>query len=273
MRKFAQSFIVREKNEFMLSIAIPSSSLINEKDEKIKTFKVGLIARAAAVFRVEEIVIYYDPKLDESKFISQILEYLNTPQYLRKKIFPLRSELKYAGVLQPLHIPSHRAKHLKIGEIREGVVRRVTDGKCWVDVGVDALALMNSESEMGARLTVRVCSKKPLVVEEAEPEEYWGYSVKIENLSKVLERKNPVITSRRCRCASPERIAELEQLTLIFGNPEEGVFEIMKRLGIEAEVECWNTVPEQGTETVRLEEAVFASLAVVNFIRKSRKVV
>ncbi|HID44049.1 MAG TPA: hypothetical protein EYP30_09840 [Archaeoglobaceae archaeon] len=257
-----------------ISIAIPSSSLINERDEKIKTYKVGLIARAAAVFRVNEILIYHDPKLDESGFISQILEYLNTPQYLRKSIFPLRRELKYAGVLQPLCIPSHRAKHLKIGEIRDGVVRKVADGKCWVDIGVDALALMNSDSEMGARLTVRVCSKKPLVVEEAEPEDYWGYGVKIKSLEKVLGRKNPVITSRRCETPSPEIIIEkMPELTLIFGNPEEGVHEIMKRLKIETEAECWNMVPEQGTETVRLEEAIFASLAVINFVGKDRKVV
>ena len=73
----------------MVSIAIPSSALINERDEKIKTYKVGQIARAAAVFRVSEIVIYRDPKLDESDFIADVLEYLETPQYLRKYLIPL----------------------------------------------------------------------------------------------------------------------------------------------------------------------------------------
>ena len=40
----------------MLSIAIPSSALINERDEKIKAYKIGTIARAAAIFKVDEII-------------------------------------------------------------------------------------------------------------------------------------------------------------------------------------------------------------------------
>ena len=129
----------------MLSIAIPSSSLINESDEKIKTYKTGMIARAAAVFRVDEIIIYRDPMLDESDYIADILEYLETPQYLRKYLFPLKNSLRFAGILPPLAIPSHKTKHLKVGEIREGVVRHVgPDGTRWVDVGLKALAQLRS---------------------------------------------------------------------------------------------------------------------------------
>ncbi len=249
----------------MLSIAIPSSSLINETDEKIKAYKVGMIARAAAVFRVEEIIIYRDPRKDESRYIRDILEYLETPQYLRKYIFPLRRSLKFAGVLPPLAIPSHRSKHLKIGEIREGVVRHVApDGTRWVDVGVDALAPLECDKPKGARVTVRICSTNPLRVEEVEPEEYWGYRVVELELEEVLERENAVVTSRRCEVP---RLNEVRRdVTLVFGNPEEGVFEIAKRMGIEVDTECWNTVPLQGTRSVRLEEAIFATLAVVNFL-------
>ncbi len=249
----------------MLSIAIPSSSLINESDEKIKAYKVGMIARAAAVFRVDEIIIYRDPLRDESEFIAEILEYLETPQYLRKHLFPLKSTLRYAGILPPLAIPSHKTKHLKIGEIREGVVRHVApDGTRWVDVGVKALAPLKSSAPKGARVTVRICSTNPLLVEEAEPEGYWGYKVRRMELEDVMKRENVVITSRRCDTPEPSSIRR--DVTLIFGNPEEGVFEIGKRLGIEMRAECWNTVPLQGTKTVRLEEAIFATLAIVNFV-------
>ncbi len=250
----------------MLSIAIPSSALINETDEKIKAYKVGMIARAAAIFRVDEIIIYRDPICDESDYIKDILEYLETPQYLRKHIFPLKSSLRYAGILPPLAIPSHKTKHLKVGEIREGVVRHVApDGTRWVDVGVKALALLRgSSAPKGARVTVRVCSKNPLLVEEARPEEYWGYKVRKMELEEVLERDNVVITSRKCKVVKLESIRR--NVTLVFGNPEEGVFEIAKRLGIEMRAECWNTVPLQGTRSVRLEEAIFATLAIVNFV-------
>lgn len=257
----------------MLSIAIPSSSLINENDPKIKTYKMGLIARAAAVFRVDEVLVYHDPRKDESKFMVEILEYLRAPQYLRKKLFPLRSGLKYVGALPPLQIPSHRPKHLKIGEVREGVVRKVgPDGKSWVDVGADALALLEKEVEMGARLTVRVCSKKPLVVEEEVPQEYWGYKVLNIELKKLLNREGAVITSKNCPNPGISEISEMltRDLTLVFGNPEEGIFEISERLNIKIKNKCWNLVPQQGTETVRLEEAIFSGLSVLNFVHKSR---
>jgi len=248
----------------MLSIAIPSSSLINEKDEKIKTYKVGMIARAAAVFRVDEIIIYHDPLLDETEFIAEILEFLETPQYLRKHIYPLKNSLKFAGILPPLAIPSHKSKHLKVGEVREGVVRHVApDGTRWVDIGVEALAPMRSEAEKGARVTVRVCSKNPLRVEEAEPQEYWGYKVKKLSLNELAKRENLVVTSRRCGIVEPPALRR--DVTLVFGNPEEGVFEIARRLGVDMEAECWNVVPNQGTRTVRLEEAILAALSLINF--------
>jgi|Deesub1362A_J573_1020465.scaffolds.fasta_scaffold00359_53 hypothetical protein len=257
----------------MVTIAIPSSSLINETDEKIKVYKIGSIARAAAIFRVEEIIIYHDSILDESDYIAEVLEYLETPQYLRKYLFPLKRTLRYAGILPPLAIPSHKTKHLKAGEVREGVVRHVApDGTRWVDIGVKALAsLAGSEAPKGARVTVRVCSKKPLVVEEAEPDEYWGYKVRKARIQDVLKREEVVITSRHCRVPEPQELKEMACLnpTFVFGNPEEGVFEIFKRMGIEMreDIKCWNTVPHQGTRTVRLEEAIFATLSIFNLCR------
>jgi|Deesub1362A_J573_1020465.scaffolds.fasta_scaffold00063_29 hypothetical protein len=262
----------------MISIAIPSSSLINEKDEKLKAYKVGLIARAAVIFRVEKIYIYRDPLLDESDYIKDILEYLETPQYLRKSLIPIKDSLKYAGILPPLRIASHRPKHLKIGEVRDGVVRKVgPDGTAWVDIGVKALALLRGakEATKSARVTVRVCSTNPLVVEEAEPPEYWGYKVEKVELRDVLN-EDAVITSRLGRVPSWEEIKEIagrQKITLIFGSPEEGVQSITRRLGIEIDAEVrnivWNMIPMQGVATVRLEEAVYASLAIINFVKCS----
>ncbi|MCS7130437.1 MAG: hypothetical protein NZ872_03355 [Archaeoglobaceae archaeon] len=246
-----------------LVVAIPSSSLINENDEKIKIYKIGIIARALAIFRVEELLIYRDPILDETELIKEVLEYLETPQYLRKELIPMSEKLRFVGVLPPLAIPSHKSKHLKIGELREGVVKRVApDGTRWVDIGVEALAPLKCEEPKGARVTVRVVSKTPLLVEKAKAEEYWGYKVKSAELKDVLKRKDVIVTSRKGRVPKPE---EIRKGTFVFGNPKEGVFEIMKRMGIDMEVEAWNTIPMQGVRTVRLEEAIICTLAIVNF--------
>ncbi len=273
----------------MLSIAIPSSALINENDDKIKAYKVGQIARAAAIFRADRIIIYRDPLLDESEYIRDLLEYAATPQYLRKQLFPLKPSLRFAGVMPPLKIPSHKPKTLKTGDVREGVIRRVgPDGTCWVDIGLKALALLrlkkssssgrssegnsrNSQKKLkrGARVTVRVCSKSPLVVELAEPQEYWGYGVEVKELSEVLSSGEVVVTSRRGAYPSAGELKELKNPVFVFGNPKEGVQEIAKRAGVRLETSrVWNFVPSQGTETVRLEEALLATLSIYNFVRE-----
>lgn len=237
---------------------------------KMKTLKVGKIARAAAVFRVEEIVIYRDDRCDESEFIKEILEFLETPQYLRKHLFPLKDSLRYVGLLPPLAIPSHKSKCLKVGEIREGIIRYVSsDGTRWVDVGMEKLAQLKTDKLKGARVTVRVLSDDPLKVEETKPNEYWGYKVVVMDLEEVLNRDNAVITSRTCDVPRPERIRR--DLTLVFGNPEEDVFEITDRMGLKVDKECWNTIPLQGTKTVRLEEAIFSTLAIVNYLNYWRR--
>ncbi len=255
----------------MLAVAIPSSSLLNERDQKIKAYKVGQIARALAVFRVEKVYIYRDPLLDESDYIADLLSYAVTPQYLRKQLIPVKSSLRYAGVIPPLKIPSHKPKTLKTGEVREGVIRRVgPDGTCWVDIGAKALALLKEgKLGRGARVTVRVCSKKPLVVELCKPREYWGYEVEVVELKEIMPvrgvERDIVVTSRRGRKPSIDELKRLKNPVFVFGNPKEGVHEIAKRLGVEVKAEVWNFVPNQGTETVRLEEAIIATLAVYNF--------
>ncbi|RLI77077.1 hypothetical protein DRP07_12510 [Archaeoglobales archaeon] len=247
------------------AVAIPSSALVNETDDKIKAYKVWQIARAAAIFKIEMIYIYKDPRKNETEYIKEILEYLETPQYLRKYLIPLKQSLRFAGLLPPLSIPSHRPKHLKVGELREGVVRKVgPDGTSWVDIGLNALAAMKASKPVGARVTVRVCSKKPLVVEESEPEEYWGYKVKKARLKDLVGKS--VILSRRGERISTQNKEKLRKPVLLFGSPVEGVVEIAEKLGIKIpeSIPVINTIPDQGTETVRLEEAIISTLAVMN---------
>lgn len=55
-------------NELDLSIFIPDSLTAETKDLKIKTYKVGLIARAASIFGVKRIVIYRDGADGEARY-------------------------------------------------------------------------------------------------------------------------------------------------------------------------------------------------------------
>lgn len=102
-----------------------------------------MIARALAVFCVDEIIIFNDdPKAfktrvddlhteqytaftDPSHFLTHVLAYLETPPYLRKHLFPMHPNLKLAGVLPSLDMPHHLRAN-EWCEYREGVV--VPDG-------------------------------------------------------------------------------------------------------------------------------------------------
>jgi len=71
-----------------LSIAIPDSSLLDESTILNKTKKISIIARACAIFKINQIFIYQDGNKNDSILLATILKYLETPQYFRKELFP-----------------------------------------------------------------------------------------------------------------------------------------------------------------------------------------
>ena len=117
------NWLNHNKNTLNLSIAIPDSSLSDEDKKLDKTRKISEIARACAIFRVNTIYIYQDGNNKEDRnLMLLILKYLETPQFLRKRLFPKMNDLKFAGVLHPLRISSHvtpvNSKKIKVGDIR-----------------------------------------------------------------------------------------------------------------------------------------------------------
>jgi predicted SPOUT superfamily RNA methylase MTH1 len=273
-----------------VSIAIPASVVADTPHLREKTSKIGLIGRAAAIFGVDQIVIYPDnPKTDQGKemnLIRLLLSYMETPQYLRKRLFKLQPELQFAGILSPLRTPHHplnaKAQNLEVGEYREGATVSKTDQGTLVDIGVERPALVcDVEMSMNKRITVRIAKVGKEVEAEVagreETQEYWGYSATIERrpLGKILEDKTFDLAIATSRYGIPfaqvakEMKGEWEKSSNIFvafGSPARGLHEIVKTEGLSLpEVVDFvvNTIPFQGTKTVRTEEALIASLAVL----------
>ncbi|KAF5420793.1 MAG: hypothetical protein C5S45_04355 [Candidatus Methanocomedens sp.] len=287
-----------------LTILIPSSLTEETRDRRIKTYKVGQIARAASVFRVEKIIIYRDPKFDDSRFIDLLLRYAETPQYLRKHLFPLQEELKHAGVLPPLRTLHHpiesRSSNLNEGEFRVGVVvpgpqkkkseKKVgSDKSAWVDIGIDSPVRLEAPSRKvrtGERVNVRIFSRRPIqakLVTKDEIPMYWGYRTAVEDslsgaLEKITEEGALIIaTSRQGKLLDNTYLAQIGDRTkqsnntaVVFGSPRQGIETILANEGSELSdfhCEVLNTIPGQGTATVRTEEAVWATLSVLNLVR------
>jgi len=274
-----------------LSIAIPASVVSDTPHLREKTSKIGLIGRTAAIFRVDEIIIYPDnPKTNQAAdmdLIATLLAYMDTPQYLRRRLFKIKPELQYAGILPPLRTPHHplnrKIGHLKMGEHREGVtLSKIKEGTL-VDIGVEKPALIPIEQlAMDKRVTVKVTNVEKRVevelVDRMDISEYWGYVVTVEKhpLGKIVKGRSFDLTIATSRYGVPfadvaEKIAEkwkkAETILIAFGAPAQGLYEILRHEGLNLEDFAdfvVNTIPMQGTETVRTEEALFASLAILN---------
>jgi len=282
-----------KRRDVKVSVAIPASLVSDIPHLREKTLRIGLIGRALAIFRVDEIIIYPDIHDQNQKrdaaLIKAILSYMETPQYLRRRLFKIRPELRYAGILPPLRTPHHptrnREKDLKIGECREGVVISSDEEGAYLDVGVERpLFTPNAQLKANSRVTVRVTEKgRRLRGELTNPDEfqvYWGYRVRVSrfplghimrdqkyNLVIATSRRGDPITKVADKLLSLWR--KSKRVLIAFGSPTRGLQEIIKQEGVKLEGLAHfivNTVPNQGVETVRTEEALYATLAVLNVL-------
>ncbi len=274
-----------------LAIAIPASITSDVPHLREKTSRIGTIGRAAAIFRVNEIIIYADsPKTNQksdAELIATLLSYMETPQYLRKRLFTIRPELQYAGILPPLRTRHHplnrRMKDLVKGEYREAVAISHTEKGTLVDVGVEKPALVPGvKVAVGKRLTVAISrTGDQIEVELADrsaTSEYWGYTVTQEKepLIRVLKSRHFDLTIATSRYGVlfndlAERIRQrwkiADTILIAFGSPGKGLSDIAKQEGFNlSDVVDFvvNSIPAQATETVRTEEAVLVSLAIFN---------
>jgi predicted SPOUT superfamily RNA methylase MTH1 len=273
------------------SVLVPSSIVREAEDKREATRKLGYIARAATVFRADRLVVFPDVEGEcrwEGGFVEVVLRYAATPPYLRKEAWGRRDELEYAGVLPPLRVSSRTGSGpTRPGSLQEGIVTEVgPDGRvrvnCALQHPISLLLPDGMEVSEGERVAIRISSREPVrarIVEEPPP----GFAVRRADLSEALARPDAglrIATSRHGTELSVDRLADIVgrsgdgDITVAFGAPGRGLPAILD-VSVEdvaqagdTDVEpgpgfdLWlNTIPRQGSETVRTEEAMFASLA------------
>ena len=278
-----------------ISVLVPSSLVREAEDKREATRKLGYVARAATVFRADRLVVFPDEDGEQKwggGFVHTVLAYAVTPPYLKTEAWGRRDELEYAGILPPLRASSQTGSESDgSGSLRQGIVTEVgPDRRVRVNCGLQHPISLVLPPEMdgvteGERVTVRVSSRRPVrakLVDEPIP----GLSVERMDRTAALSREDAgfrIATSRHGEPLTVSRLASLagriedEGLTIAFGAPERGLPAI---LGFpEADVpadgnqnedateptrggfDLWlNSIPNQGSETVRTEEAMFATL-------------
>jgi len=271
-----------------LTVALPGSLTRDIPHLREKTARIGLIGRSLAIFQVDRAIIYRDESsqkgIVEAALLEKILRFQETPQYLRKHLFKLEPDLQFTGILPPLRIPSHPDRvDPSPGQIREAVV--ISSGSMSkADAGYSQPITIRTRLPMKRRITVRISQTRPNLegelVEADESRIYWGFRVNREDvtLAELVKRKDQDLTISTSRKGQDIRElmkefkpkwAESKHPLVLFGSPDKGVPEILAESDTRVEDVAefnMNTIPEQGVETVRTEEALMASLAVLNIL-------
>ncbi|KZX17781.1 hypothetical protein MBCUT_00760 [Methanobrevibacter cuticularis] len=270
-----------------VSVFIPDSFLSETTDFKIKTSKIGVIGRALAVFNVNQVIVYKELSNNsdtviernrrDSDFMVEILDFMNTPQYLRKRAFPIKSELKHVGILPPLRTPHHPTEIAEVGDYRQGFTVKRTKKGTFVDIGMEDLAFCKEQLSVNKIFSFKVIKlAKEVIVTPDEPDDvYWGYktlsthkslknSLKLVNPDLVIETTRYADTINSIFNELESKIKATENIAILFGGPYSSLDENL-------ESSHWdsvkvNIVPSQGTETVRTEEAVISTLAIFNIL-------
>ncbi|KAL9054933.1 MAG: hypothetical protein Q9162_003874 [Coniocarpon cinnabarinum] len=146
-RKPTAVFKPRGGRNHTTTVAVPGSIIANAQTHELKTTLAASIARALAVFCVDEVVVFndgtssshsarngnpstyaeadaesgYTAYSDPDHFLAHVLSYLETPPHLRRRLFPHHPNLRSAGSMPSLDMPHHlRAEEWC--RWREGVV-------------------------------------------------------------------------------------------------------------------------------------------------------
>jgi methyltransferase len=254
-----------------------------------KSIKTAQLARACSIFRVRNIFIYKDRSTksnpQDQKILKMILEYLDTPPYLRRTLFQKLWILKFAGMLPPIKSPHHKPKisidDLELGDVRIGAVLQ-RGGKVYADVGLDMPIKLKEMKPVGKKILVKVISKDSEIIgteiSAGMLEGYWGYSVSffgsLGQLLKSRQSSEIILTSIKGKQLSEEhllyrlrnKLKLLDDLLVVFGSPKNGVGKIMHSEGGDDSKFPFiiNMFPDQGTDTIRVEEAILGSLAILN---------
>jgi predicted SPOUT superfamily RNA methylase MTH1 len=265
-----------------ICVSIPDTILEEQESLREKTAKLGQVARYCALFGVDAIRVFHDPRgRGESSFIKRVLEFLETPQYLRRRLFPLSEDLRFAGLLPPLRIPSHKAKvplgRIQAGELREGVV--LADGLS-VDAGLDVSVTLRKKETPQKRITLRISAASNSRVEGTPVDRrdvttYWGYSVDVSGTGSLLA--DPAFPLKVATSRHGDPVARVARglrkdlqgtgaVMLLFGSPSRGLFETVGN-DLRSKVSyVVNLFPEQNVVTARTEEAIITALYLVGLL-------
>ncbi|HLD80446.1 MAG TPA: putative RNA uridine N3 methyltransferase [archaeon] len=264
------------------TLVIPSTFTADEKNAYVKAYKVGEAARAATCFGYSRVLVYFDkdPRFNSRKlaaWIEKTLNYCNTPPYLRKNLFKKDPALRYAGIIPPIAGPHHQPEKFGL-PYRYGAVHDVSPKGLKVYAGLDDYVLVPDYPAGVKKNDVVIVNTVDSQLVDKESLEgrgvYFGFGVEnnpgeLESVLRELKKDSfkVLAATRKGESLDGERlrgVASQEKLAVVFGSAYRGVLDLLKD-SRELLDYAWNSVPSQNSLTVRTEEAIYYSLAVLNY--------
>ncbi|KAF3064631.1 putative methyltransferase C9orf114 like protein [Daldinia childiae] len=307
--------------DWTISVAVPGSVLSTCRRDDQRTGVVSHIARALAVFSIDEIVIFddshpdtrprnidpagYTGDLDPCGYLDHLLQYLEMPPFMRRTLLPIHPNLRGAGLMSSLDIPSHPHSTDWLPYCEGVTVTGAPKGGkgTLVDVGRKELVTISDEIPPKTRITLQIDENDLSRAEPVDPSTprveggyYWGFSVRrCDSLANVFEECTyeggydlNIGTSERGISISeafPERkkkdAVAFNHLLIVFGGPRglENAAEndpqlngmgIVKGRTKELFDHWVNILPGQGSRTIRTDEALFIGLSGLRKIWEGR---
>lgn len=221
---------------------------------------------------------------------------METPQYLRKALFPIHSNLRFAGLLNPLDCPHH----LRMDEdfpYREGITldskldSKIPKDYTLVDAGLKRKIVVSHKIDPGIRVTLSMKKSYPYkkkyinaeIVNSSTPREtmgyYWGYNVRSANSLSAVFSESPYENGYDLSIGTSERGIAFDEIKDDFPGFSHILIVFGGVAGLEAAVDAdqnldiggdraqelfdkWiNVCPAQGSRTIRTEEALVITLA------------
>jgi len=274
-------------------VALPVSIIADTPHLREKTAKLGFVGRACSIFSVREIILYHEDvgrgQAAEMEVCEQILSFIETPQYLRRKLFTLSPTLRFTGILPPLQSPHHSVpasiSQCKIGDMRDGVVLTSTGGLVTADVGLSRPIECDGKSAPGERITTRITALgekfRGELVDPLKTSIYWGYRVRrAPSLGKLLMSGSWDLRVGTSRYGDPleevlpalsKALKTSPSALVAFGSPKMGLREVLAQEGLNPKdvfQYFLNIAPDQQTVTIRTEEAILVSLGILNLAQR-----
>ena len=206
---------------------------------------------------------------------TKISDFKQSPLDIMKQLGDLVDEYKHHDDSEFWYDRNYFIKQNLDNDIDTYLSTGEEDKQLVLDYDLQTINILIQQILRFGRIVYSTKNGKVLNFPKNQIPKFWSYNVKHGgNLFSLLtEWKGPkILTSRKSKKIKNEDMQKIlsskEEILVVFGTTDKGIHAMLdKKINNVQNFKAWNFFPQQGTETVRLEEAILGSLSIINAFR------